>query len=174
MLWLGLEAAPAKHLRHGVKVLLKFKLPELQTIDSDALIHWARSTPYFARIYQQHFASLGFSGWVEALLDDLVRARAAARAGRLVHNVGRGRVAAGLQTGGRARFDLPADEDCHLMGTPSSNLYPRPQLNNAVVGQFKEARHTSGVAGHQRKQGLPPVRHPASFGRHNDFPTQKV
>ena len=81
-------ADPAKHLRHGVKVLLKFKLLELQTVDNDALIHWARTTPYFARIYQQHFASLEFSGWVDALLDDLVRARAAARVGRLVHNVG--------------------------------------------------------------------------------------
>jgi hypothetical protein len=41
----------AKHLRHGVKVLLKFKLLELQSIDSDALIHWARTTPYFARYW---------------------------------------------------------------------------------------------------------------------------
>jgi hypothetical protein len=48
----------AKHLRHGVKVLLKFKLLELQTVDSDALLHWARTTPYFARIYQEHFAGL--------------------------------------------------------------------------------------------------------------------
>ena len=78
----------AKHLRHGVKVLLKFKLPEWQTMDSDALIHWARTTPYFAWIYQAHFASLEFSDWVDALLDDLVRARAAARVGRLVHNAG--------------------------------------------------------------------------------------
>ncbi|MEY4267942.1 MAG: hypothetical protein RIS90_2477, partial [Pseudomonadota bacterium] len=81
-------ADPAKHLRHGVKVLLKFKLLELQTIDTDALIRWARTTPYFARIYQQHFASLEFSSWVDDLLDDLVRARAAARVDGVVHNVG--------------------------------------------------------------------------------------
>ena len=48
-------ADPAKHLRHGVKVLLKFKLLELQSIDSAALIDWAR---------------------------------AAARVGQVVHNVG--------------------------------------------------------------------------------------
>ena len=81
-------ADPAKHLRHGVKVLLKFKLLELQTVDSDALIHWARTTPYFARIYQAHFASLEFSDWVDALLDDLVRAGAASRVGAMVHNTG--------------------------------------------------------------------------------------
>jgi hypothetical protein len=81
-------ADPTRHLRHGVKVLLKFKLLELQTIDSEALLHWARTTPYFARIYQQHFTSLEFSRWVDALLDDLVRAGAAARVGRLVHNLG--------------------------------------------------------------------------------------
>ena len=57
-------------------------------MDNDALIHWARTTPYFARIYRQHFAGQEFSGWVDALLDDLVRARAAARVGRLVYNVG--------------------------------------------------------------------------------------
>ena len=81
-------ANPTKHLRHGVKVLLKFKLLELQSIDSDALIHWARTTPYFARIYQAHFASLEFSSWVAALLDDLVRAGAASRVGAMVHNAG--------------------------------------------------------------------------------------
>ena len=81
-------ADPSRHLRHGVKVLLKFKLRELQTVDTDALLHWARSTPYFARIYQEHFAGLEFSGWVDALLDDLVRARAAARVDGVVHNVG--------------------------------------------------------------------------------------
>ncbi len=81
-------ANPARHLRHGVKVLLKFKLLELQTVNSDALIHWARTTPYFARIYQEHFASLEFSSWVAALLDDLVRAGAASRVGAMVHNAG--------------------------------------------------------------------------------------
>ena len=81
-------ADPGKHLRHGVKVLLKFKLLELQAIDTDALVRWARATPYFARIYQQHFAHLEFSSWVDELLNDLVRARAAARAGGVVHNLG--------------------------------------------------------------------------------------
>jgi glyoxylase-like metal-dependent hydrolase (beta-lactamase superfamily II) len=84
----GFVADPAKHLRHGVKVLLKFKLLELQTVDRDDLLHWARTTPYFARIYQQHFAGLAFSGWVDALLDDLVRAGAASRVGAMVHNAG--------------------------------------------------------------------------------------
>ena len=81
-------ADPAKHLRHGVKVLLKFKLLELQTVDNDALIHWARTTPYFARIYQQHFSSMEFSSWVDGLLNDLVRANAASRVGDMVHNAG--------------------------------------------------------------------------------------
>jgi glyoxylase-like metal-dependent hydrolase (beta-lactamase superfamily II) len=81
-------ADPSRHLRHGVKVLLKFKLLELQTVDTDALLHWARSTPYFARIYQEHFSSMEFSGWVDALLDDLVRAGVASRVGAMVHNAG--------------------------------------------------------------------------------------
>jgi glyoxylase-like metal-dependent hydrolase (beta-lactamase superfamily II) len=81
-------ADPSRHLRHGVKVLLKFKLLELQTVDTDALIHWARSTPYFARFYQQHFTDQDFTRWIDALLDDLVRAGAASRVGAMVHNAG--------------------------------------------------------------------------------------
>jgi hypothetical protein len=81
-------ADPARHLRHGVKVLLKFKLLEWQTMDTEALVHWARTTPYFARIYQQHFSSMEFSSWVDGLLNDLVRANAASRLGAMVHNAG--------------------------------------------------------------------------------------
>jgi glyoxylase-like metal-dependent hydrolase (beta-lactamase superfamily II) len=81
-------ADPSRHLRHGVKVLLKFKLLELQTVDTDALIHWARSTPYFARLYQQHFTDQDFTRWIDALLDDLVRAGAASRVGAMVRNAG--------------------------------------------------------------------------------------
>jgi glyoxylase-like metal-dependent hydrolase (beta-lactamase superfamily II) len=84
----GFVADPARHLRHGVKVLLKFKLLEQQSMPVDDLHHWARTTRYFAQIYQQHFSNLDFSRWVDELLDDLVRVRAAARVGQKVHNVG--------------------------------------------------------------------------------------
>ena len=84
----GFVAEPARHLRHGVKVLLKFKLLEQQSMEAQALVQWARTTPYFARIYQKHFAHIDFSRWVDELLDDLVRVRAAARVDGVVRNVG--------------------------------------------------------------------------------------
>jgi hypothetical protein len=42
-------ADPTKHLRHGVKVLLKFKLLELQTVDRVALLHWAQAAARVGR-----------------------------------------------------------------------------------------------------------------------------
>lgn len=83
----GFVADPARHRRHGVKVLLKFKLLEMQSMDIQTLTHWARSTPYFARIYQQHYSQVEFAQWVTELVDELIRARAAARVGTLVHNM---------------------------------------------------------------------------------------
>lgn len=88
MLWLGHEAAPAKHLRHGVKVLLKFKLLEWQQVGADALLQWAQATPYLVRLHRRHAPGQGFPQWLDELLDDLVRAGAAARNGAVVHNVG--------------------------------------------------------------------------------------
>ena len=38
---------PAKHARHAVKVLLKFKLLEVQRRLSDEFTQWALATPYF-------------------------------------------------------------------------------------------------------------------------------
>lgn len=84
----GFVADPMRHRRHGVKVLVKFKLLELQCLDVQALKSWAQSTPYFVQIYQQHFSQLDFSSWINELLDDLVRSRAITRSGDMVQNIG--------------------------------------------------------------------------------------
>lgn len=82
----GFVARPDKHIRHAVKVLLKFKLLELQSLELNAFQAWAQSTPYFAMIYQRHFAGIDFSDWFEALVADLVRAGVAARDGPMIRN----------------------------------------------------------------------------------------
>jgi glyoxylase-like metal-dependent hydrolase (beta-lactamase superfamily II) len=81
-------ANPAKHIRHAVKVLLKFKLLEVQSLELSAVVAWAQGTPYFLMIYQQHFSGLDFSQWIEGLIADLVRAGAASREGLMIRNVG--------------------------------------------------------------------------------------
>ena len=84
----GFVAKPDKHIKHAVKVLLKFKLLELQSIAVADFLAWAQTTPYFLAIYQQHFSGLDFAQWVDELIADLVRAGAAAREGQVLSNVG--------------------------------------------------------------------------------------
>ena len=84
----GFVAKPDKHIKHAVKVLLKFKLLELQSVAVADFLAWAQTTPYFLAIYQQHFSGLDFAQWVDELIADLVRAGVAAREGQVVRNVG--------------------------------------------------------------------------------------
>ena len=84
----GFVANPAKHIQHATKVLLKFKLLEVQSIELGACVAWAQATPYFLMIYGQHFSGLDFSQWIEALIAELVRTGAATREGQLVRNAG--------------------------------------------------------------------------------------
>lgn len=84
----GFVADPARHVKHAAKVLLKFKLLEVQSLERSAFIAWARATPYFMRMYSKQFAGLDFSQWIEQLIGDLVRSGAAAQEGMLIHNAG--------------------------------------------------------------------------------------
>ncbi|WP_210543668.1 MBL fold metallo-hydrolase [Rhodoferax sp. PAMC 29310] len=77
---------PDKHIQYAVKVLLKFKLLEVQRLEHGALLAWAQATPYFGLIHTTHFPSLDFSEWIAQLIADLVRAGAATRDGVMVHN----------------------------------------------------------------------------------------
>ena len=84
----GFAADPGKHILHAAKVLLKFKLLEVQSQERDHFIAWAQGTPYFWAMHQQHFSAADFSQWVDGLLNDLVRVGAARRDGVLIRNAG--------------------------------------------------------------------------------------
>jgi glyoxylase-like metal-dependent hydrolase (beta-lactamase superfamily II) len=84
----GFTADPGKHIQHAAKVLLKFKLLEVQSLEFASFLAWAQSTPYFMLIYQRHFSGTEFSQWVDGLLNELVRVGAAAREGALIRNAG--------------------------------------------------------------------------------------
>ena len=79
---------PSWHIVHAAKVLLKFKLLELQSQPRDSLIAWAQGTSYFAQIHQKHFQQTDMHAWVCGLIDDLVRVGAATRDGQMIHNAG--------------------------------------------------------------------------------------
>jgi glyoxylase-like metal-dependent hydrolase (beta-lactamase superfamily II) len=79
-------ASPDKHIKYAAKVLIKFRLLEVQSVKLATLIAWAQSTPYFAMIFKTHFAGQEFSQWVTAMVQDLVKSGAATTDGTLVRN----------------------------------------------------------------------------------------
>lgn len=79
--------APHKHAIHTGKVLLKFRLLEIQRVDAQQLTTWARRTYYFNAVHQRYFAQTQPNRWITELIDDLVRAGAAARDGQDIVNI---------------------------------------------------------------------------------------
>ena len=71
------RADPQRHARHAAKVLLKFKLLELQRVSLDDFQAWIAQTSHLTLLHRAHFATTDFSLWCEELLQDLVRAGAA-------------------------------------------------------------------------------------------------
>jgi glyoxylase-like metal-dependent hydrolase (beta-lactamase superfamily II) len=82
----GFVAAPARHLQHAAKVLLKFKLLELQSVSQAELLDWARATPYVASLVARQYADCTLAQALDALVQDLVRAGAATLQGTQLHN----------------------------------------------------------------------------------------
>jgi glyoxylase-like metal-dependent hydrolase (beta-lactamase superfamily II) len=82
----GFVADPARHLQHAAKVLLKFKLLELQSVSLPALLAWADATPYVAKLVAQQYAGHTLAEAVDVLVQDLVRAGAATLQGTQLHN----------------------------------------------------------------------------------------
>ena len=79
--------APLRHAHYAAKVLLKFKLLELQQIPETELLAWAMRTPYFVSLHRQHFAAQGdIAHWSAGLVEDLLRSQAATREGALLRN----------------------------------------------------------------------------------------
>ena len=79
---------PHKHITYAAKVLLKFKLLELQALDLSAFHAWVRATPYFQMIHELHFSGLDFETWVEHLIAELVKSGAASHDGLTLRNAG--------------------------------------------------------------------------------------
>lgn len=83
----GFVRDPKKHAAHSAKVLLKFKLLELQRLRLADFIRWATATPYFAMVHGRWFFDVDLATWLEQLAEDLVRAGAAQREGEYVQNL---------------------------------------------------------------------------------------
>lgn len=73
----GFAKDPARHARHAAKVLLKFKLLELQQLTLTDFTAWALVTPYFTLVQQRWFPDVEAASWVRELAFDLARSGAA-------------------------------------------------------------------------------------------------
>lgn len=77
---------PARHAQYGAKVLLKYKLLELQQCSKAQLLKWTVDTPYFNLLHARFFADQSHEDWVNCILLDLHRAQALDLKGDLVIN----------------------------------------------------------------------------------------
>jgi glyoxylase-like metal-dependent hydrolase (beta-lactamase superfamily II) len=82
----GFVRDPTKHALHAAKVLLKFKLLELQRLDLAQFAQWASATPYFDLVHRRWFCDVDLVTWIEQLAADLVRSGAACRDGEHILN----------------------------------------------------------------------------------------
>ncbi|MCF8168580.1 MAG: MBL fold metallo-hydrolase [Rhodoferax sp.] len=82
----GFVTDPVRHVQYAIKVLLKFRLLQVQQIERQTLIDWALATPYFVSMFQRHFAERDFATGVDHLVQDLVRSGSAALEGDVLHN----------------------------------------------------------------------------------------
>lgn len=80
------RAEPARHAKHGVKVLIKYHLMEVRQQPEDQLLHWALRTPLFTGVWDRHGRAQAGSpeAWCALLVDELVKAGALRREGASV------------------------------------------------------------------------------------------
>jgi glyoxylase-like metal-dependent hydrolase (beta-lactamase superfamily II) len=82
----GFVRDPAKHALHAAKVLLKFKLLELQRLRLAEFAQWTSATPYFGLVHRRWFSDINLAAWMEQLVGELVRSGAALREGEYILN----------------------------------------------------------------------------------------
>jgi glyoxylase-like metal-dependent hydrolase (beta-lactamase superfamily II) len=75
---------PDKHTRHGLKVLIKFKLLEWQRVSKNDLMQWCCSTPHMAR--HMPIGTTQTTVWLNGLIDDLERSQALRCDGDWIHD----------------------------------------------------------------------------------------
>jgi glyoxylase-like metal-dependent hydrolase (beta-lactamase superfamily II) len=76
----GFSTDPLKHARYASKVLMKFKLLELRSVEMAAFCEWANNCSYFHQLHK-HFDETTFENWTLLICDSLVKSGAATRIG---------------------------------------------------------------------------------------------
>ena len=68
--------APDKHASYAAKVLIKFKLLELQQISIADFMKWAQASSYLQLLHASYGAGMAYTDWVHTLLAGLEKAEA--------------------------------------------------------------------------------------------------
>jgi glyoxylase-like metal-dependent hydrolase (beta-lactamase superfamily II) len=83
----GFLADPSRHARHAAKVLIKFRLLEIQTVARTELLAWTEATRYMRLTHARHFDALPFQSWVAGLLEELAASGAIHASGDAIRNI---------------------------------------------------------------------------------------
>ena len=75
---------PRKHAKHAAKVLLKFKLLEVQRAAMPDFMRWALSTVYFDLVHQRFFNDSSMDQWLEQMINELATSGACRLNGQVV------------------------------------------------------------------------------------------
>lgn len=78
--------SPFRHARHAVKVLLKFKLLEVQQQPIDQFYEWAENTSYLNTCRNHFFKEMDFSSFIEQMCAELVDSKVARISGSVIYN----------------------------------------------------------------------------------------
>lgn len=77
---------PSRHAHHAAKVLLKFKLLEIQRQPLEEFIQWAVTTSYLQEIRRKFFSEISTSRWIASLCEELVHTGVASMDGTHITN----------------------------------------------------------------------------------------
>ena len=83
----GLRRDPVKHARHAIKVLMKFKLLEVQSISVADWEAWLRGTAYLDAIRSRFFGEIELDRLTGDILAELIAAGAAEVNSSGLHNL---------------------------------------------------------------------------------------
>ena len=78
--------APLKHASHAAKVLMKFRLLEIQRCQESELMQWAERSRYLQVLHDIHYPGVAFTDWAQQMLDGLVKSGALIRHDRELLN----------------------------------------------------------------------------------------
>ena len=78
---------PARHAHHAAKVLLKFKLLEIQQQPFQKFVQWGIETPYLLQIHAKFFGNMSAPLWISSVCEELIKAGLAKRDGLQITNI---------------------------------------------------------------------------------------